>query len=40
LRRRIQLAFQKENIPLSGVLRVELANSQAKDAASGPPPSN
>jgi moderate conductance mechanosensitive channel len=40
LRRRIQLAFQKEHIPLTGALRVELTNSQAKDAASGPPQSN
>jgi hypothetical protein len=40
LRRRIQLAFQKENIPLTGTLRVELTNSQAKDATSGPPQSN
>jgi len=40
LRRRIQLAFQKENIPLSGALRVDVTNSQAKDAASDAPQSN
>ena len=40
LRRRIQLAFQKENIPLSGAPRVEITNSQAKDAASDAPQSN
>jgi small-conductance mechanosensitive channel len=40
LRRRIQLAFQKENIPLTGALRVEVTNSQAKDAAPEAPRSN
>ena len=40
LRRRIQLAFQKENIPLTGTLRVEMANSQAKDAVPDSPQSN
>ena len=32
LRRRIQLAFQKEGIPLTGTLRVEMTNSQTTDA--------
>jgi len=40
LRRRIQLAFQKEDIPLTGTLRVEMTNSQAKDAAPDSPQSN
>jgi len=40
LRRRIQLAFQKEGIPLTGTLRVEMTNSQAKDAMPDSPQSN
>ena len=40
LRRRIQLAFQKEDIPLAGTLRVEMTNSQAKDAMPDSPQSN
>jgi moderate conductance mechanosensitive channel len=40
LRRRIQLAFQKEGIPLTGTLRVEMTNSQAKDAMPDSPHSN
>jgi moderate conductance mechanosensitive channel len=40
LRRRIQLAFQKEDIPLTGTLRVEMTNSQVKDAMPDSPQSN
>jgi moderate conductance mechanosensitive channel len=40
LRRRIQLAFQKEDIPLAGTLRVEMTNSRAKDAMPDSPQSN
>ena len=36
LRRRIQLAFQREGIPLSSIQRLELTNSQSPVAASSP----
>lgn len=40
LRRRIQLAFQREGIPLSSVLRLEMTNPQAAAATSTAPHSN
>jgi small conductance mechanosensitive channel len=41
LRRRIQLEFQKQGIPLTSVLRLEFTNKQTPAvAASAPPPSN
>jgi moderate conductance mechanosensitive channel len=40
LRRRIQLAFQREGIPLSSVLRLELTNSQAPVATSSIAPNS